>query len=98
MYAIRSYYDAFFQDHDPALASQLVGASAEAAAWAIWSAQVRYIGVGAMLIGGLWSLWTLRGSLLSGLKSGLGMHRLGTADVPHTERDLPMTLILYGIA
>jgi putative OPT family oligopeptide transporter len=91
-------YNEFFQDHDPVLATQLVGASAEAAAWAIWSAQIRYIGVGAMLVGGLWSLWTLRGSLLSGLQSGLGMHRLGAEELPHTERDLPMSLILNGIA
>jgi putative OPT family oligopeptide transporter len=91
-------YNEFFQDHDPVLATQLVGASAEAAAWAIWSAQVRYIGVGAMLVGGLWSLWTLRGSLLSGLQSGLGMRRLAARDLPHTERDLPMSLILNGVA
>jgi putative OPT family oligopeptide transporter len=91
-------YNEFFQDHDPALAARLVGASAEAAAWAIWSAQVRYIGVGAMLVGGLWSLWTLRGSLLSGLKGGLGRPHPGAKEVPHTERDLPMGLILNGIA
>jgi putative OPT family oligopeptide transporter len=90
-------YNEYFQGHDPALAAQLATASAEDAAWAIWSAQVRYIGVGAMLVGGLWSLWTLRGSLLSGLKSGLGTHRAGSAGVPHTERDLPMSLILYGV-
>jgi putative OPT family oligopeptide transporter len=92
-------YNVFLQGHDPVLAQQLAGASAEDAAWAIWSAQVRYIGVGAMLVGGLWSLWTLRGSLLSGIHSGLGMRR-GPAgeEVPHTERDLPMSAILVGIA
>jgi putative OPT family oligopeptide transporter len=66
--------------------------------YTIWATQVRYIGVGAMLVGGLWSLWTLRGSLLSGLKSGLGRHDAGAEAVPHTERDLPMGLILNGIA
>jgi putative OPT family oligopeptide transporter len=90
-------YNGFFQDHDPALAAQLAGASAEAAAWAIWSAQIRYIGVGAMLVGGLWSLWTLRGSLLSGIQGGLGTRRGQAADVPHTERDIPMGIILLGI-
>ena len=90
-------YNVFLQGHDPALAGRLAGASAEDAAWAIWSAQVRYIGVGAMLVGGLWSLWTLRSSLLSGVRSGLGMHRRQGEDVPHTERDLPMGTILGGI-
>ena len=89
-------YHAYFPDHDPALAARLAGADAETAANLIWSAKVRYIGVGAMLTGGLWSLWTLRGSLLSGIRSGLasqGRHR----DLPHTERDLPMPFIIGGI-
>ncbi len=90
-------YSTFFFDHDPALAARLAGAGAGDAAFMIWSAQVRYIGVGAMLVGGLWSLWTLRGSLLSGVRSGLGMTG-ARGDVPHTERDLPMGLILAGVA
>ncbi len=40
-------------------------------AWQIWSKRTRYIGVGAMLIGGLWTIFKMRGSLLSGMKSGL---------------------------
>jgi putative OPT family oligopeptide transporter len=91
------FYNTFLADHDPALAARLAGATAEDAAWAIWGAQVRYIGVGAMLVGGLWSLWTLRGSLLSGIHSGLGMRRGPEGDLPHTERDLPMGAILGGI-
>lgn len=90
-------YNTFFFDHDPALAARLAGAGAEDAAFMIWSAQVRYIGVGAMLVGGLWSLWTLRASLLSGVKSGLGTAG-ARGDLPHTERDLPMGMILTGIA
>ena len=89
-------YNMFFIHLDPVLAANIVGAHAEDAAFMIWSRQVRYIGVGAMLVGGLWSLWTLRGSLLSGVQSGLGMHKQ-TGDVPHTERDLPMNAILIGI-
>lgn len=89
-------YNMFFIHLDPVLAANIVGAHAEDAAFMIWSRQVRYIGVGAMLVGGLWSLWTLRGSLLSGVQSGLGMHKQ-TGDVPHTERDLPMNAILAGI-
>src|SRR5215207_9037124 len=45
-------YNTFFIDTNPALAAQLVGLNAEDAAFTIWNLQVRYIGVGAMLIGG----------------------------------------------
>ncbi len=91
------FYNAFLQDHDPVLAANLVGLGADAAANLIWSRQIRYIGVGAMLIGGLWSLWSLRRSLLSGIRTGMTLKAGVVADVPHTERDLPMTMILSGI-
>lgn len=64
-------YQAFFMDSDPALAASIVSASSTDAAFAIWSAKMRYLGVGAMLIGGVWTLISLRKSLLSGVKSGL---------------------------
>ena len=47
---------------DPALSVELAGAGAEDAAYAIWSSQIRYLGVGAMLIGGIWTLFSLRSS------------------------------------
>ena len=90
-------YHAFFLGSDAALAAELANASAEDAAYAIWSRQVRYIGVGAMLVGGLWSVYSLRNSLLSGVKSGLAAARGTQGDLPHTERDLPMSAILSGI-
>ena len=89
-------YNTWFFDHDPGLASALVGVSAEDAAGLIWTRKVRYIGVGAMLLGGLWALWTLRSSLLSGIKSGLAAKETGGV-VPETERDVPMPFILSGI-
>jgi putative OPT family oligopeptide transporter len=91
------FYNTFMIDQNPALAAQLVGLSAEDAAGLIWSRQIRYIGVGAMLIGGLWSLWSLRKSLLSGVKTGMTIKGGSMAGVPHTERDLPMSAILAGI-
>ena len=89
-------YHAVFSHFDPVLSSKLVGVDAETAANIIWSAKVRYIGVGAMLIGGLWALWSLRRSLLSGIRSGLSVRGVAT-DVAETERDLPMSAILLGI-
>ena len=89
-------YNEWFYLHDAALAPHLMGVDAETAAGLIWSKKVRYIGVGAMLVGGLWALWTLRGSLLSGVRSGLNIGGGGAA-VADTERDLPMSAILTGI-
>ena len=91
-------YHAFFQHLDPALASSIAGASAEDAAGAIWSAKIRYLGVGAMLIGGAWTLFSLRKSLLSGVKSGIAAARAGSsANVAETERDLPMKWMLAAL-
>lgn len=91
-------YHMFFQATDPALAQTLAGASAEDAAFAIWSAKIRYLGVGAMLIGGVWTLFSLRKSLLSGVRSGIAAARKGSdANVPHTERDLPMKWMLVAL-
>ncbi len=90
-------YNNFMLGQDPVLAAELVGLSAGDTAGLIWSRQIRYIGVGAMLIGGLWSLWSLRKSLLSGIRTGASLRRSGGAAVPHTERDLPMIAIMTGI-
>jgi putative OPT family oligopeptide transporter len=91
-------YHAFFQHLDPALAASIAGASAEDAAGAIWSTKIRYLGVGAMLIGGIWTLFSLRKSLLSGVKSGIAAARAGSsANVAETERDLPMKWMLIAL-
>lgn len=91
-------YSTFFLDTDPVLAANLVGVSAEEAAGAIWSRQIRYLGVGAMLIGGIWTLISLRQSLVSGIRSGLAATRAGAAKiVSHTEQDLPMKAVLIGL-
>ncbi|RPI13724.1 MAG: oligopeptide transporter, OPT family [Lysobacterales bacterium] len=90
-------YAAYFLDGNAALAAQVAAGSAEDAAFAIWSAQIRYLGVGAMLVGGVWALVSIRKSLLSGIASGLAAARAGAGRaVAHTERDLPMNGILVG--
>lgn len=91
-------YHAFFANHDPAIAAQLATASAGDAANLIRAAQVRYLGVGAMLIGGVWTLFSLRKSLVSGIKSGIAATRQGTSQiVSETERDLPMKWMLVAL-
>jgi putative OPT family oligopeptide transporter len=99
-------YHAFFLPHNPDLAAavaemcQNVSRSecAEATAGFLRSKQIRYLGVGAMLVGGLWALITLRKSIVSGVKSGLAAARSGAeGTAAHTDRDLPMKWVLVGI-
>ncbi len=98
-------YHAYFLDGNPELAARIAGACAnlsaadcaEASAQILRSTQIRYLGVGAMLVGGLWALITLRHSIVSGVKSGLAAARAGSAaNIAHTERDLPMKWVLAG--
>ena len=91
-------YSAYFLADNAALAHSLAGADAETIAGAIWSAQIRYLGVGAMLVGGIWALISIRSSLASGIRSGLEATKAGAGrPVSHTEQDLPMKSILLGL-
>ncbi|EFF43917.1 OPT family oligopeptide transporter [Xanthomonas citri] len=91
-------YQQFFMGSDPALAQSLVGASAADAAFGIWGAKIRYLCVGAMLIGGVWTLFSLRKSLFSGVKSGFSAARKSSGGVvAETERDLPMKWMLVAL-
>jgi len=79
-----------------------VGEEISAVDWAfkIWSSQTRYIGVGGMVVGGLWTIFHLRKSLLSGITSGLKAYRDlsgGGAEIVRTEKDMPMKWILVLI-
>jgi putative OPT family oligopeptide transporter len=83
---------------DPALAAKLVGLSAADAAGLIRAEKIRFLGVGAMLVGGIWTLFSLRKSLLSGIRSGIAAARKGSgAAVAETERDLPMKWMLVSL-
>ena len=94
-------YQAFFTGSDPALAASIANASSADAAFAIWGAKVRYLGVGAMLVGGVWTLFSLRKSLLKGIKSGFAAARsssgAGGQALLETERDLPMKWMLVAL-
>ena len=91
-------YHAFFLGSDAQLAAGIAGAPAADAAFAIWSAKIRFLGVGAMLIGGVWTLFSLRNSLFAGIKSGFAAARKGAAQgVSETDRDLPMKWMLVAL-
>jgi putative OPT family oligopeptide transporter len=91
-------YAAWVVPTDPAFADSLAaGIGPEGLAYEIWSKRIRYLGVGAMLVGGLWTLVSIRHSLLSGVKSGLAQFRRARSEVVAVaERDVPMPWVLAG--
>ncbi len=83
-----------------AMQDPVAGVSAVDAASDLWSTQTRYLGVGAMVLGGLWALVQMRSSIVTGVRSGMQAYRQmregGTDDVERTEQDTPMQWV--GIA
>ncbi len=66
--------------------------------YTIWSEQVRYIGVGAMLIGGLWAVYTIRNNLVSSIKEAvIGIKTGGTTTKRRTDDDLSYKLVFVTI-
>lgn len=74
------------------------------AAWAAWSGQIRYMGVGAMIIGGLWSMIRIRSGIVKGLREAFsGIRSQYSVSRERTDQDLPtaqtaVILLLAGIA
>jgi putative OPT family oligopeptide transporter len=66
-------------------------------AFEIWDSQIRYLGVGAMLAGGIWALISMRSSLASSLRGSLSVTGHGSGTVPATERDTPIRLVVAGV-
>ena len=58
-------------------------------AWTLWSEQVRYIGVGAMIIGGIWSIVSVRKGIVQGLRGLKGLSA-SNVEVERTEKDMPL--------
>jgi putative OPT family oligopeptide transporter len=77
-------------------------ASAVDAANMLWSEHIRYMGVGAMLVGGLWTLVCLAKPVATSLKTSFQSIRDAKAGIaaklPRTEKDIPMTTVLWLIA
>lgn len=65
----------------------------------MWQSHIRYIGVGTMLTGGIWTLCTLIKPIIQGLRSSFvsvkEMGDEGPMIIPRTERDLPLTYVLW---
>ncbi len=85
-----------------AMGHELAGQSMSALDWAgkIWGEQTRYIGVGGMVVGGLWTIFKMRTSIFSGIRSGLEAYRSAKAErveIARTEKDMSMKWILVLI-
>ncbi len=67
--------------------------------YAVWTSQIRYLGVGAMVVGGLWALIKLRGSISMAVKSGITAmkSKVDLSKLPRTERDTPMSWVMIAI-
>jgi putative OPT family oligopeptide transporter len=66
---------------------------------AIWAQHVRYVGIGAMLVGGLWTLFQVRDSIVLGLSSLASAYRKQrqaqrTGAIPRTERDASLSWVM----
>ena len=87
---------------DPQAVSGIVGgATGYDAAASIWSAQIRFMGVGAMVVGGVWALVSLLGAVRDGVRSSLEALRAarspgGGPEIPRTERDTPIHVVGVG--
>ena len=71
-------------------------ASALDAAWMLWRTEVRYVGVGAMLVGGIESIYRVRGGLAAAMRElSQGFRQRQTQPmVAETERNLSGTSLL----
>jgi putative OPT family oligopeptide transporter len=85
------------------LAHPLPGGPVLDAAWDAWSDQIRYMGVGAMIVGGLWSMVRIRRGIAKGVREavqgfrgrrGMARERIDQ-DMPTSQTSL--ILLLAGI-
>ncbi len=75
------------------------GMSAVDLGYHTWSTQIRYLGVGGMVVGGLWALINLGSSIVVAFKEGVNaFKRTGTKKINiRTESDIPMKWVIIGI-
>jgi putative OPT family oligopeptide transporter len=78
----------------------LLSPSLDATALGVWKLRVRYLGVGAMLVGGIWSLIKLRKPLGRAMGQGLRSRKApkDAAAPPRTEVELSARTTFLGVA
>lgn len=64
-------------------------------AWELWSSQIRYVGVGAMVVGGISSIYSVRRGLVQAVvELRKGSQRKGPEEENPLERDIPGRVIM----
>jgi len=66
--------------------------------FSIWGSYIRYIGVGAMVVGGLYTIFKLRSNLADGIKEAVAGIKSGGASVKkRTDQDLNIKFVFLAI-
>ncbi len=64
----------------------------------VWRGQIRFVGVGSMIVGGVWSIIGARHGITKGIQGAIAGYRTasaaGAADIPRTEKDIGIKTIL----
>jgi len=61
--------------------------------YGIWAEQIRYVGVGAMVVGGVYTLWSMRKTIITGLSKAL-IKTDDDVEPLRTEIDLPLDKVI----
>ncbi len=66
---------------------------------AIWTTKIRFLGVGSMVVGGLWALINLRSAISMAVTEGIKAFKskVDNSEIPRTERDTPMKWVIIGV-
>ena len=90
-----------YETGDPALDRLISQGDAVETAYYLWSTHVRYLGVGAMLVGGLWALVSMGPALWQGVRGGFAQWanaRNGLGKPRRQDTDIPMPWVLASAA
>lgn len=60
---------------------------------AVWKQQIRYVGVGTMVVGGLYTLWSMRKTIITGISKAVRSKSSDDEELLRTEIDLPMNKV-----
>ncbi len=68
-------------------------------AWNIWNTKIRYLGVGAMVVGGIWSLLKLAQPLYKGIHSSIKAYSSSgdRETLPREEQDFPIKFVFIAL-
>lgn len=66
-------------------------------AWTLWSKQVRYLGVGSMIVGGLWSIFSVRKGVMAGMSGLMEKYTKGASENESVDSQKDLSVKTMGI-